>query len=151
MNFFVSCAKGLEYLLADELLAMGLPIITALIGVGIGIMGIGILAAFTDLSSTAPTLATMIGLAVGIDYSLFIVSRHRDQLATGMDAEESAARATALRVMPRSARSSRTRSPRASRKGWRGCASSAEATGIAASVVWALMVRWACGQRAGSP
>ena len=46
------------------------------------------------LSSSAPTLALMIGLAVGIDYTLFILSRHRTQLATGMDPEESAARAT---------------------------------------------------------
>ena len=46
------------------------------------------------LSSTAPTLALMIGLAVGIDYALFILSRHRTQLAAGMDPEESAARAT---------------------------------------------------------
>jgi RND superfamily putative drug exporter len=46
------------------------------------------------LSSTAPTLALMIGLAVGIDYTLFILSRHRTQLAAGTDPEESAARAT---------------------------------------------------------
>ena len=46
------------------------------------------------LSSSAPTLALMIGLAVGIDYALFILSRHRTQLAAGMDPEESAARAT---------------------------------------------------------
>jgi RND superfamily putative drug exporter len=78
-----------------SLLAMGLPIITALIGVGIGIMGIGILAAFTDLSSTAPTLATMIGLAVGIDYALFIVTRHRQNLHLGLSVAESAARANA--------------------------------------------------------
>ncbi|MFP5415312.1 MAG: MMPL family transporter, partial [Actinomycetes bacterium] len=47
------------------------------------------------INSTTMMLALMLALAVGIDYSLFIVSRHRDQLATGMDAEESAARATA--------------------------------------------------------
>jgi RND superfamily putative drug exporter len=78
-----------------SLLAMGLPIITALIGVGIGISGIGILSVFTNLSSSAPTLATMIGLAVGIDYALFIVTRHRQNLHTGMSIEESAARANA--------------------------------------------------------
>jgi RND superfamily putative drug exporter len=58
-------------------------------------MGIGILAAFTDLSSTAPTLATMIGLAVGIDYALFIVTRHRQNLHLGLSVAESAARANA--------------------------------------------------------
>ncbi len=78
-----------------SLVAMGLPILTALIGVGVGISGIGVLSAFTDLSSTAPILATMIGLAVGIDYALFIVTRHRQNLADGHDVEESAARANA--------------------------------------------------------
>jgi RND superfamily putative drug exporter len=78
-----------------SLVAMGLPIATALIGVGVGISGIGVLSAFTDLSSTAPILATMIGLAVGIDYALFIVTRHRQNLAEGLDVEEAAARANA--------------------------------------------------------
>jgi RND superfamily putative drug exporter len=78
-----------------SLVAMGLPIVTALIGVGIGIGGIGITSALTDLSSTAPILATMIGLAVGIDYALFIVTRHRQNLAEGHEVEESAARANA--------------------------------------------------------
>ena len=78
-----------------SVLAMGLPLITALIGVGIGISGIGILSAFTNLSSAAPTLATMIGLAVGIDYALFIVTRHRQNLHSGLSVEESAARANA--------------------------------------------------------
>ncbi|QYG93934.1 MMPL family transporter [Iamia sp. SCSIO 61187] len=78
-----------------SLVAMGLPIATALIGVGVGISGIGVLSAFTDLSSTAPVLATMIGLAVGIDYALFIVTRHRQNVAEGLDVEESAARANA--------------------------------------------------------
>ncbi|HEX7132772.1 MAG TPA: MMPL family transporter [Iamia sp.] len=78
-----------------SLVAMGLPIATALIGVGVGIGGIGLVSAFTDLSSTAPILATMIGLAVGIDYALFIVTRHRQNVAEGLDVEESAARANA--------------------------------------------------------
>ena len=52
-------------------------------------------AALISINSTTMMLALMLALAVGIDYSLFIVSRHRDQLATGMDVEESAARATA--------------------------------------------------------
>jgi RND superfamily putative drug exporter len=74
---------------------MGLPIVSALLGVGIGLMGITLAAGFTDLSSTAPTLALMIGLAVGIDYALFIVTRHRQNLAEGHDIEEAAARANA--------------------------------------------------------
>jgi len=78
-----------------SVLAMGLPILTALLGLGIGISGIGLMSAFVDLSSTAPTLATMIGLAVGIDYALFVVTRHRQNLALGLDIEEAAARANA--------------------------------------------------------
>ncbi|MGD9792608.1 MAG: MMPL family transporter [Acidimicrobiia bacterium] len=78
-----------------SVLAMGLPIVTALLGLGIALSGIGVLSTFVDLSETAPTLAIMIGLAVGIDYALFIVTRHRQNLAMGMDVEEAAARANA--------------------------------------------------------
>ena len=76
-----------------SVVAAGLPILTALIGVGIGIAGITTATGFMDMSSTAPTLAIMLGLAVGIDYALFIVTRHRQLLATGLSPEESAARA----------------------------------------------------------
>lgn len=76
-----------------SLVAAGLPLLTALIGVGIGLLGITTLTGFVELSSTVPTLALMLGLAVGIDYALFIVSRHRSQLFEGMDPEESAGRA----------------------------------------------------------
>jgi RND superfamily putative drug exporter len=68
-----------------------MPLATALVGVGIVIGGILALAAVLPVSSSAPLLAVMIGLAVGIDYALFILSRHRGQLARGMDAQESAA------------------------------------------------------------
>ncbi|MDO9395358.1 MAG: MMPL family transporter, partial [Herbiconiux sp.] len=78
-----------------SLLAAGLPLLTALIGVGLSAGGIMLVAFFTPVSSTAPMLAVMIGLAVGIDYALFILSRHRGQLARGMDAEESAAQSVA--------------------------------------------------------
>lgn len=78
-----------------SLIAAGLPILTALIGVGLGMTGITIATGFTDMSSTAPTLAVMLGLAVGIDYALFIVTRYRQLVATGLDAEESVARAVA--------------------------------------------------------
>jgi RND superfamily putative drug exporter len=72
-----------------------LPLVTAVIGVAIGLSAIYAMTAVTELNSTAPTLATMLGLAVGIDYALFIVSRHRQQLADGLDPAESVARATA--------------------------------------------------------
>ncbi len=74
-----------------SLLAAGMPLISALIGVGIVMGAIISLSAFTTVSSSAPLLALMIGLAVGIDYALFILSRHRTQLARGEDPEESAA------------------------------------------------------------
>jgi RND superfamily putative drug exporter len=72
-----------------------MPLVTALIGVAIGLSGIYALTSVMDLNSTAPVLATMIGLAVGIDYALFIVSRHRQQLADGLEPAESVARAVA--------------------------------------------------------
>ncbi|AYF97135.1 MMPL family transporter [Protaetiibacter intestinalis] len=78
-----------------SLLAAGLPLLSALLALGASMGGILALAAFTTLSTTTPMLALMIGLAVGIDYALFILSRHRAQLANGMDAEESAATAVA--------------------------------------------------------
>ncbi|MFC5790412.1 MMPL family transporter [Agromyces tardus] len=78
-----------------SLLAAGMPLITALIGVAAAFGGISIVAAIAPVSSTAPMLAVMIGLAVGIDYALFILSRHRTQLARGQDPEESAAEAVA--------------------------------------------------------
>ncbi|GAA3603694.1 MMPL family transporter [Marihabitans asiaticum] len=63
-----------------SLVAAGMPILTALVGVGIGIMGVSIATIFTDIGTTTPILATMLGLAVGIDYSLFILSRYRAEL-----------------------------------------------------------------------
>ncbi|WP_375000751.1 MMPL family transporter [Aeromicrobium sp. CTD01-1L150] len=76
-----------------SLLAAGMPLLTALVGVGIGISGITTLTGFVDLGSTTPILATMLGLAVGIDYALFIVSRYRHEVATGRSYEEAAGRA----------------------------------------------------------
>ncbi|MYW48217.1 MMPL family transporter [Streptomyces sp. SID486] len=76
-----------------SLLAAGLPLLTAIIGVGIGVSSITALASALDLGSTTSTLATMIGLAVGIDYALFIVSRYRAELAEGREREEAAGRA----------------------------------------------------------
>ncbi|MGW0842491.1 MMPL family transporter [Streptomyces sp. NPDC002787] len=77
-----------------SLVAAGLPLLTAIIGVGIGVATITALANALDLGSTTSTLAAMIGLAVGIDYALFIVSRYRAELAEGRDREEAVGRAT---------------------------------------------------------
>ncbi|WP_149548792.1 MMPL family transporter [Streptomyces marokkonensis] len=76
-----------------SLLAAGLPLLTAIIGVGIGVASITALASTLDLGSTTSILASMIGLAVGIDYALFVVSRYRAELAEGRGREEAAGRA----------------------------------------------------------
>ncbi|MFE9925762.1 MMPL family transporter [Streptomyces sp. NPDC005774] len=76
-----------------SLVAAGLPLLTALIGVGIGVASITALASTLELGSTTSILATMIGLAVGIDYALFIVSRYRAELAEGRECEDAAGRA----------------------------------------------------------
>ncbi|MFF5146161.1 MMPL family transporter [Streptomyces sp. NPDC013157] len=76
-----------------SLVAAGLPLLTAIIGVGIGVSTITALAKALDLGDTTSTLALMIGLAVGIDYALFIVSRYRSELAEGRDREEAVGRA----------------------------------------------------------
>ncbi|WP_330288610.1 MMPL family transporter [Streptomyces sp. NBC_00576] len=77
-----------------SIVAAGLPLLTAIIGVGIAGATIAALANALDLGDTTSTLALMIGLAVGIDYALFIVSRYRSELAEGRDREEAAGRAT---------------------------------------------------------
>ncbi|WAU82550.1 MMPL family transporter [Streptomyces sp. Qhu-G9] len=78
-----------------SLLAAGLPLITAILGVvGTMVAMMGLASAF-NVSDNAPTLAIMLGLAVGIDYALFIVSRHRAQLADGTPVRKSIAKATA--------------------------------------------------------
>ena len=65
--------------------AMGLPIITAIVGLVCGLSIITLLSHVAEVPTVAPTLATMIGLGVGIDYALFIVTRHLEQRRDGMD------------------------------------------------------------------
>ncbi|MEU6353011.1 MMPL family transporter [Streptomyces sp. NPDC047072] len=79
-----------------SLIAAGLPLLTALVGVAIGVLGVEFMSRYVEMTSTATVLALMIGLAVGIDYALFIISRHREQLADPeQDVEDSIARAVA--------------------------------------------------------
>jgi RND superfamily putative drug exporter len=75
--------------------AMVMPIGSAIIGLAISLSVIRLLENVVEVPSVAATLATMIGLGVGIDYALFIVTRHKLQLAEGMEVRESIARATA--------------------------------------------------------
>ncbi|GAA1719975.1 MMPL family transporter [Isoptericola hypogeus] len=75
--------------------AAGLPLVNALMGVGVSMLLLLTATAFGPINSTTPMLGLMLGLAVGIDYALFIVSRHREQLAAGLSVDESVARAAA--------------------------------------------------------
>ncbi len=72
-----------------SLLAMGLPIMTALAGISIGLAIVEILAHVLDVPSFAPQVTAMIGIGVGIDYALFIVTRYRDALHEGRTPRES--------------------------------------------------------------
>ncbi|MBL7259915.1 MMPL family transporter [Paractinoplanes lichenicola] len=78
-----------------SMLAAGIPMLTAALGVGGTAGGILLATNLFDVSQNALTLALMLGLAVGIDYALLIVSRHRAQLSRGMGVAESIALATA--------------------------------------------------------
>jgi RND superfamily putative drug exporter len=79
-----------------SIVAMGLPIGTALFGLAIGIGGsMGLVAIFMDVPVWAPSMIGMIGLGVGIDYALFVVTRFREGLADGLTIEDAAGRANA--------------------------------------------------------
>jgi RND superfamily putative drug exporter len=78
-----------------SVVAMGLPLIAALFGLGVGLSLVTVGSSFLTIPTVAPTLAAMIGLGVGIDYALIIVTRHREHLRQGMTVEESAGRAIA--------------------------------------------------------
>jgi len=78
-----------------SVVAMGLPILTALIGIFVGASAVGVLSAFMDVPEFSLILCAMIGLGVGIDYALFIVTRHRQQLHDGMSVEDAAGTAVA--------------------------------------------------------
>src|SRR6478609_642945 len=78
-----------------SVVAMGLPIGTALMGIFVGAASVGILSAFLDVPEFSLILCAMIGLGVGIDYALFIVTRHRQHLHQGMSVEDAAGTAIA--------------------------------------------------------
>ncbi|EXG79631.1 MMPL family transporter [Cryptosporangium arvum] len=78
-----------------SVVAAGLPIAVALVGLGIGSATITLLAAVTDVSTTAPTVASMVGLGVGIDYALLLVTRYNEGVRAGLEPRVAAATATA--------------------------------------------------------
>lgn len=77
----------------SSLVAAGMTLLTALIGVAVGMSGIFALSGAVPVNATTPILALMLGLAVGIDYSLFITSRYRHNLLEGMSPDKAAGRA----------------------------------------------------------
>ena len=78
-----------------SLIAMGIPIVTALIGLAIGLAGLGVMSYYVDTPVTSTLIATMIGLGVGIDYALFVVTRYRQHLHEGMSVVDAAGIANA--------------------------------------------------------
>ena len=82
------------FLAFGSLIATALPIGMAVFGLIIGISSMSLLARFMEVPSWGPILGVMIGLGVGIDYALIVVTRHRGYLAEGLDVRESVARAT---------------------------------------------------------
>ncbi|MEV7677106.1 MMPL family transporter [Streptomyces sp. NPDC088341] len=76
-----------------SVVAAGLPLLSAIFGVGAALGAVTIASSFVDMASNAQTLALMLGLAVAIDYALFIVSRYRGELRDGHEPEEAAGRA----------------------------------------------------------
>jgi putative drug exporter of the RND superfamily len=79
-------AYGILFITFGSLLTAGLPLLTALGGLAVSVSGVYLVSHIATVSSTAPTLALMIGLAVGIDYSVFILSRYRSELVAGRTA-----------------------------------------------------------------
>ncbi|MEU0368945.1 MMPL family transporter [Streptomyces sp. NPDC006283] len=73
--------------------AAGVPLVAAVAGLGVGLLGLEVAAAHVDFATTAPTLASMIGLGVGLDYALFLTTRHRRLLRDTGDVGEAAGRA----------------------------------------------------------
>ncbi|HUS42948.1 MAG TPA: MMPL family transporter [Ilumatobacteraceae bacterium] len=78
-----------------SIIAAGLPIGIALFGLGVGIASMSLIDHVVDIPSWAPDMATMIGLGVGIDYALLLVTRHREFLADGLTVADAAGRAVA--------------------------------------------------------
>lgn len=85
----VALAAVVLVVVLGSLLAAALPIVTALLGVAIGAMAVLSFSGVVQMASVTPILGVMLGLAVGIDYSLFIIYRHRKQLLRGADVVES--------------------------------------------------------------
>ncbi|MEZ5267401.1 MAG: MMPL family transporter [Microthrixaceae bacterium] len=91
----VIAALVILFIMFRSAYAMALPLGVAILGLLTGLSIVGLLGLLIDIPTVAPRLGTMIGLGVGIDYALFILSRHRDNLEAGMEHTESIARTNA--------------------------------------------------------
>ena len=81
----LSCALVLLLLMFGSVLAAAIPLVSAIFSVVAGLALLGLLAAAVTFPTTAPTIATLLGLGVAVDYGLFLVARHREQVDSGMD------------------------------------------------------------------
>ena len=88
------CALLLLILMFGSFIAAAIPLLSAIFSVGVGLSLLGLLASATTFPTTAPTIATLLGLGVAVDYGLFLMARHREQMDTGMDPVSSARLAT---------------------------------------------------------
>ena len=86
-------AVGVLLLAFGSVVAAGLPIGTALLGLTIGVGSLALVTRVLDVPNFATTMASMVGLGAGIDYALFVLTRHREQLAAGVPIGESVVRA----------------------------------------------------------
>ncbi|NUP15812.1 MAG: MMPL family transporter [Streptomyces sp.] len=93
-------AAAILFLAFGSLVAAALPIGMAVFGLTIGVATMTVLAGVTDVPTFAPVLGSMVGLGVGIDYALFVLARHREYLAAGLDPHEGAGRAVATAGRP---------------------------------------------------
>ena len=93
--FALGVAAVVLFITFGALVAVGMPLVTAGAGIASSLLVIQIATRFVDLQSVTVTLALMLGMAVGVDYSLFIVSRYRHELIVGRSGEEAAGRAAA--------------------------------------------------------
>ncbi|MER7752605.1 MMPL family transporter [Kitasatospora sp. NPDC097643] len=93
-------AATILFLAFGSLVAAALPIGMAVFGLTVGVATMTVLAGVTDVPAFAPVLGSMVGLGVGIDYALFVLARHREYLARGLDPREAAGRAVATAGRP---------------------------------------------------
>ncbi|MFD0574043.1 MMPL family transporter [Kitasatospora gansuensis] len=93
-------AAAILFLAFGSLVAAALPIGMAVFGLTVGVATMTVLAGATDVPTFAPVLGSMVGLGVGIDYALFVLARHREYLARGLEPREAAGRAVATAGRP---------------------------------------------------